>query len=178
MKVDYTGRQIEVTRAIQKFTEDHLRKIRKILGEMIEVHVILTVEKYRHVAEINLKSRSFKFNGIEETHDMYTSINAVLEKIQRQAIKHKGKKIAKKRKPASQPLLLGARSRTESSPTNSDTPRVIRSKSFAAKPMTVEEAVHEVTASRNEFLVFRNSESERVSVVYRRKDGNFGLIEP
>lgn len=178
MKVDYTGRQIEVTPAIQKFTEDHLKKIRKILGEMIEVHVILTVEKYRHIAEINLKSRSFKFNGVEETHDMYTSINAVLEKIERQAIKHKGKKIAKKRKPASTPVLAGTRLRGDSSPVNSDTPRVIKSRSFAAKPMTVEEAVHEVAASQSEFLVFRNSESERVSVVYRRKDGNFGLIEP
>ncbi|MBM3802876.1 MAG: ribosome-associated translation inhibitor RaiA [Acidimicrobiia bacterium] len=98
MKVDYTGRQIEVTPAIEKFTEAHLKKIRKILGEMIEVHVILTVEKYRHIAEINLKSRSFKINGIEETHDMYASINAVLEKIERQALKHKGKKIDKKRK--------------------------------------------------------------------------------
>jgi putative sigma-54 modulation protein len=178
MKVEYTGRQIDVTPAIQKFTEDHLKKIRKILGEMIEVHVILTVEKYRHIAEINLKSRSFKFNGIEETHDMYTSINAVLEKIERQAIKHKGKKIAKKRKPSAAPLIAGARSRGEPLPSNSDGPRVIRSRSFAAKPMTVEEAVLEVTTSQSEFLVFRNSESERVSVVYRRKDGNFGLIEP
>jgi putative sigma-54 modulation protein len=178
MKVDYTGRQIEVTPAIQKFTEEHLRKIRKILGAMIEVHVILTVEKYRHIAEINLKSRSFKFNGIEQTHDMYTSINAVLEKIERQAIKYKGKKIAKKRKPAPTSLFVGRRPRGESVPVNSDTPRVIRSRSFAAKPMTVEEAVHEVTTSQSEFIVFRNSESERVSVIYRRKDGNFGLIEP
>jgi putative sigma-54 modulation protein len=177
MKVDYTGRQIDVTPAIQKFTEEHLKKIRKILGAMIEVHVILTVEKYRHIAEINLKSRSFKFNGIEQTHDMYTSINAVLEKIERQAIKYKGKKIAKKRKPAPTSLLVG-RSLRESVPVNSDTPRVIRSRSFAAKPMTVEEAVHEVTTSQSDFIVFRNSESERVSVIYRRKDGNFGLIEP
>jgi putative sigma-54 modulation protein len=178
MKVEYTGRQIEVTPAIRKFTENHLNKIRKLLGEMIEVHVILTVEKYRHIAEINLKSRSFIFNGAEETPDMYASINSVLEKIERQAIKHKGKKIAKKRKAASAPLSLPIPSISEAAPANSDSPRVIRSKSFAAKPMTIEEAVHEVTTSQSEFIVFRNSESERVSVVYRRRDGNFGLIEP
>jgi putative sigma-54 modulation protein len=173
MKVEYTGRQIEVTPAIQEFTEEHLKKIRKILGEMIEVHVILTVEKYRHNAEINLKSRTFKINGIEETHDMYTSINAVLEKIERQALKHKGKKIDKKRK--STPAQTA---RVEAVAGNSEARQVIRSTSFAAKPMTVEEAVQEVDTSNSEFIVFRNAESERVSVVYRRRDGNFGLIEP
>jgi hypothetical protein len=65
MRVEYTGRQIEVTPAIQKFTEDHLKKIRKLLVAL-EVHAILTVEKYRHIAEINLKSTSFKLNGLEE----------------------------------------------------------------------------------------------------------------
>jgi len=175
MKVEYTGRQIEVSPAIQEFTEEHLKKIRKILGEMLEVHVILTVEKYRHTAEINLKSRTFKINGIEETHDMYASINAVLEKIERQALKHKGKKIDKKRKSAA---TAQATVRAEAVSGNSEARRVIRSSSFAAKPMTVEEAVQEVDTSNSEFIVFRNAESERVSVVYRRRDGNFGLIEP
>jgi ribosome hibernation promoting factor len=175
MKVEYTGRQIEVTPAIQEFTEEHLRKIRKILGGMIEVHVILTVEKYRHIAEINLKSRTFKINGIEVTHDMYASITAVLEKIERQALKHKGKKIDKKRKSVT---TTGQAAAGGEAVGNSDGPQVIRSSSFAAKPMTVEEAVHEVNTSNSEFIVFRNAESERVSVVYRRRDGNFGLIEP
>jgi putative sigma-54 modulation protein len=177
MRVEYTGRQIEVTPSIQKFTEDHLKKIRKLLGESIEVHAILTVEKYRHVAEINLKSRSFKFNGVEETNDMYSSINAVLEKIERQALKAKERKIAKKRKTPS-----GNSNRTlgglEAARSHADQPRVIRTESYAPKPMTVEEAVLEVTNSKSDFLVFRNAESEKVSVVYKRRDGNFGLIEP
>jgi putative sigma-54 modulation protein len=177
MEVEYTGRAVEITPAIKEFTENHLRKIRKILGEAIEVHVILTVEKYRHIAEINLKSRSFKFNGLEETHDMYTSINAVLEKIERQALKHKGKKIARKRKPAIAAVTVPPGEPREQVAVNSAAPRVIRTRSFAPKPMTVEEAVEEVAHSKSEFLVFRNSESESVSVVYRRKDGNFGLIE-
>jgi putative sigma-54 modulation protein len=176
MRVEFTGRQIEITPAIREFTENRLCKIRKILGEMIDVHVILTVEKYRHVAEINLKSRSFKFNGAEETHDMYTSINAVLEKIERQSVKHKGKHMARKRKsaPPAAPLPVEA---SESAASNS-APKVIKTRSLAPKPMTVEEAVEEVTSSKSEFLVFRNSDSERISVVYKRKDGNFGLIEP
>ena len=177
MQVEYTGRQVEITQAIKEFTENHLRKIRKILGEAIDVHVILTVEKYRHSAEINLKSRSFKFNGLEETHDMYSSINAVLEKIERQALNHKGKKIAKKRKPAATSAVSAAGEVPEPAAGNPGTPRVIRSQSVAPKPMTVDEAVEEVSRSKTEFLVFRDSESERVSILYRRKDGNFGLIE-
>jgi putative sigma-54 modulation protein len=176
MKVEYTGRQIEVTPAILKFTEERLRKIRKILGEKIQVHVILTVVKHRHTAEVNLKSRTFSINGVEETHDMYTSINAVLVKIERQALKHKGKKMDRKRKSTTTGQLAAARS--ETLPGNSEARQVIRSRSFAAKPMTVEEAVEEVDTSNSEFIVFRNAESERVSVVYRRRDGNFGLIEP
>jgi putative sigma-54 modulation protein len=178
MKVEYTGRQIEITPAIRRFTEDHLKKIRKILGEMIEVHAILTVEKYRHTAEINLTSRTFKINGIEETHDMYSSINSVLEKIERQALKHKGKKIARKRKPVESLAPSVSAHSGEASPVSAESPRVIKTRSFAAKPMTVEEAVHEVSGSKNDFIVFRNAESEQVNVVYRRKDGNFGLIEP
>jgi putative sigma-54 modulation protein len=176
MRVEFTGRQIEITPAIREFTENRLSKIRKILGEMIDVHVILTVEKYRHVAEINLKSRSFKFNGAEETHDMYTSINAVLEKIERQSVKHKGKHMARKRKSAPPAAPLPAEA-SESASSNS-APKVIKTRSLAPKPMTVEEAVEEVNSSKSEFLVFRNSDSERISVVYKRKDGNFGLIEP
>ena len=177
MRVEYTGRQIEVTPAIQKFTEDHLKKIRKLLGESIEVHAILTVEKYRHIAEINLKSTSFKLNGLEETNDMYSSINAVLVRIERQALKAKDRKIAKKRKLSSgnsgRPLGVIERNRD-----NPEQPRIIRSESYAPKPMTVEEAVLEVTSSKSDFLVFRDAESDKVSVVYKRKDGNFGLIEP
>jgi putative sigma-54 modulation protein len=178
MKVEYTGRQIEITPAIRRFTEDHLKKIRKILGETIEVRVILTVEKYRHTAEINLKSRTFKINGVRETHDMYGSINSVLEKIERQALTHKGKKIARKRKSSNSSPGRTLAYQSEVSSSNLESPRVIKSRSFAAKPMTVEEAVQEVSGSKHEFIVFRNAESERVNVVYRRRDGNFGLIEP
>ena len=149
MRVEYTGRQMEVTPAIQKFTEDRLKKIKKLLGESIEVHAILTVEKYRHIAEINLKSTSFKLNGLEETNDMYSSINAVLEKIERQALKAKERKIAKKRNSSSgnSGRLVGV---IEPSRANPEHP----SESYAAKPMTVEEAVLRSPAQKVSFWFF------------------------
>lgn len=175
MQVAYTGRNIEVTSALRDFTEAHLKKIRKILGEAIHVHMTLTVQKHRQIAEIHLHSRSLDINGLEETNDMYASINAVLEKAERQALKHKGKKITRKRHPVSRPSSNSPGSRNRPP---SQAPRVIKSTSFAAKPMTVEEAVQEVNGGNGNFLVFRNAESEKVNVVYKRKDGNFGLIEP
>ena len=175
MQVAYTGRNIEVTPALRDFTEGHLRKIRKILGEAIHVHMTLTVQKHRQIAEVHLHSRSLDINGLEETNDMYVSINAVLEKAERQALKHKGKKITRKRHPASRPASTPSTSPNRPA---SGVPRVIKSTSFAAKPMSLEEAVQEVSGSDGNFLVFRNADSEKVSVVYKRKDGNFGLIEP
>lgn len=175
MQVAYTGRNIEVTSALRDFTEGHLKKIRKILGEAIHVHVTLTVQKHRQIAEVHLHSRSLDINGLEETNDMYASINAVLDKAERQALKHKGKKITRKRHPASRPASTPSTSPNRPAP---GVPRVIKSTSFAAKPMTIEEAVQEVSGSDGNFLVFRNADSEKISVVYKRKDGNFGLIEP
>lgn len=175
MQVAYTGRNIEVTSALRDFTEGHLRKIRKILGEAIHVHVTLTVQKHRQIAEVHLHSRSLDINGLEETNDMYASINAVLDKAERQALKHKGKKITRKRHPASRPASTPSISPNRPP---SGVPRVIKSTSFAAKPMTIEEAVQEVSGSNGNFLVFRNADSAKISVVYKRKDGNFGLIEP
>lgn len=175
MQVAYTGRNIEVTSALRDFTEGHLKKIRKILGEAIHVHVTLTVQKHRQIAEVHLHSRSLDINGLEETNDMYASINAVLDKAERQALKHKGKKITRKRHPASRPASTPS---TSPNRPPSGVPRVIKSTSFAAKPMTIEEAVQEVSGSDGNFLVFRNADSEKISVVYKRKDGNFGLIEP
>ncbi len=178
MRVAYTGRNIEVTSALRDFTEGHLKKIRKILGEAIHVHMTLTVQKHRQIAEIHLHTRSLDINGLEETNDMYASINAVLEKAERQALKHKGKKITRKRHPGHPASRLPSNSPSSTKRSPSGAPRVIKSTSFAAKPMTVEEAVQEVNGADGNFLVFRNAESEKVSVVYKRKDGNFGLIEP
>jgi putative sigma-54 modulation protein len=176
MQVEYTGRQIEITPAIKTFTESHLRKIRKILGETIEVHVILTVEKYRHTAEVNLKSQTFTINGVEETSDMYNSITVVLDKIERQSLRHKEKFIAKKRKSLTSEAAEALDS--ESAEDLVGDPRIIKTESFAVKPLTEEEAAEEMVQSPNGFLVFRNSESNKVNVIYKRKDGNFGLVEP
>ena len=145
----------------------------------IEVDVTLTVEKHRHITEIHLKSRNFNVHGVESTGDMYNSITAVLDKIERQALRHKEKFVAKKRKTGetvrvqAPPALPG-----ESLEASSSAPRIIRSSANAIKPMPLDEAAEQVLSTAHGFLVFRNAESDRLSVIYRRKDGNLGLVEP
>ncbi len=179
MQVEYTGRQIEITPAIKKFTEKHLRKIRKILGESIEVDVTLTVEKHRHIAEIHLKSRNFKVHGLEVTGDMYNSITAVLDKIERQALRHKEKFIAKKRKTGETVRAQFPSPMIPESPEEGVfPPRIVRSAVNAIKPMSLEEAAEQVVRTTHGFMVFRDAESDRIGIIYKRKDGNLGLVEP
>ena len=91
MKIDFTGRHIEVTSALREFTEDKLGKLERLLDGPLDVHVVLAIEKHRHVAEIQVKARNGVFSGAQETGDLYASIGEVADKLERQALKHKEK---------------------------------------------------------------------------------------
>jgi len=186
MTIEITGRKIEVTPALRSFTEKKLKKLDRLVDGINEAHVILTVEKHRHTAEILVKSRLARLSGSETTNDLYASIGNVLEKIERQAKKLKdkyswGKKrvkgVATIRSPRPEPE---PEFEAEGEPARraQASPRLIRSRRYAVKPMTVDEALLQVQDSRDSFLVFRDAVSQRVGVIYRRQDGNFGLIEP
>ena len=98
MSVDITGRHIEITEPLRKFTTDRLDRLRGIIDEILEVHFILTVEKHqRHVAEVNIKTRRELYHAQEVSTDMYTSIAAVIDKIEKQILKDKERKVARKR---------------------------------------------------------------------------------
>lgn len=179
MKIHFTGRHFDITKAIKDFTEDKLSKIERFTEGIIEAHVILSVEKYRHMAEITLHGRHMSFSGKEETQDMYSSIGLVLDKIEKQAKKHKGKLVGRKRtKLATAKAATIANPGTESSDKELSAPRVVITDSNAVKPMTVEEAVFQLEQSKMEFFVFKNSQTQSVNVLYRRKNGDLGLIDP
>jgi len=182
MAVDFTGRHVEITPAIREFTLEKLRKLDKVLDDINEVHVILTVEKHRHIAEIVVHSRTTTLSGSGETEDMYSAIGLVMDKLDRQAKKHKDKvkRHSKKKRTESIRTGPGVRppKRRPVAASVPEGPRIIRSNRYQVKPMTPEEALLEADEIRDSFLVFRNSISQRISVLYRRPDGNFGLIEP
>ena len=181
MSVDITGRHIEITEPLRKFATDRLERLRGIIDEIIEVHFILTVEKHqRHIAEVNIKTRRDFYHGEEVSTDMYTSIAAVLDKVEKQILKDKGKTTARKRRNNHEPaggVTTSSLVEVEEA-LGERLPRIIRSHEVAAKPMSVDDAAIEVGDSDHEFLVFRNAQTERLNVVYKRKDGNIGWIEP
>ena len=177
MNVEITGRHVVITPALRAYVEKRLRKFARILGEDISFHVIIDVEKERQTAEILLKSKLLDLTGKGETDDMYNSIVRAIEKLERQALKHKSKIIEGKRqrakaKAAATKLGVGeATTRTIARRTEG-----IQEEDAQRKLMEVEEAVIELNRSEYPFVVFRNADSGSVNVLYRRKDGTIGLI--
>ena len=178
MTVDITGRHIEITEPIRKFTTDRLERLRPIIDDVMEAHFILTVEKHqRHIAEVNIKTRHYFHHGAEESTDMYTSIAAVLDKVEKQILRSKEKKVTRKRRGEHLGIVAASAVETETA-IGEKLPRIIRTHEVAAKPLSVDDAAVAVDEAANGFLVFRNSETQRLNVVYKRKDGNIGWIEP
>jgi putative sigma-54 modulation protein len=179
MNVEITGRHIEITPAIHSYVLKRLRKFTRIFGEDIGFHVIIDVEKTRHKAEILLKSKLVKLTGRGQTNDMYSSILLAVDKIERQALKHKSKIIETKRqrakaKSVANKSIVG----TISAPVPAVSgDGIVMEEDVHKKPMAVEEAALELSQSELPFVVFRNAESGEVNVLYRRKDGLLGLIQ-
>lgn len=178
MRVEFTGRHIDVTEPIRQFAMDRLNRLRT-LPDIIEVHFVLSAEKHqRHVAEINLKTRHEFINCTDTTTDMYTSIASVLDKVEKQVQKTKTRQKRKRR------VDVGARaispeSILEIEPEMAEQlPEVIRSDGAHLKPRSVDEAAYDLTSGGVAFLLFRNSETDRLNVVYKRRDGNVGWIDP
>ncbi|HET6374063.1 MAG TPA: ribosome-associated translation inhibitor RaiA [Candidatus Polarisedimenticolia bacterium] len=184
MKLDITGRNIEVTPAIREFAEEKLTKLERWIDDIMEAHLILSVEKHRHSAEILVKGRHHTFTGTEETEDMYVSIGNSVDKIEHQARRAK-EKVTDRRKHSKSTHEMPPRDdegdpghETEAPAPSDKQPRIIRVNGYSMKPLSLEDAALKFLESDREFLVYRDARSQRINVMYRRKDGNLGLIEP
>jgi putative sigma-54 modulation protein len=182
MQVHITGRQVAITPALRKFAEEKLKKVEKLLGGPIEAHVVLAVEKRRHHAEIQVKSRTALLSGAQETEDLYASIGDVVDKLERQALKHKEKITTRKKRdgrrttasvPALEPQAPPKRPKTANAG-----PRIVPSDRYRLKPLSPEDAAMELDSQGGDLLVYRDDQTYRVNVLYRRKDGDFGLVDP
>jgi putative sigma-54 modulation protein len=177
MEYEFTGRRVEITAAIERLVRKELRKVDRILDSSPRrAHVILSLEKHRKCAEIVLHWRDTVFTGIGENSDLTQSIVAAAGKVEKQVLKLKERFQAnkRKRKPARQvaPVPGGT---LEAAPRS---PRIIPARRYRVKPMTPEEAAQLIADSDDQFLVFRDAETSRIGVMYKRADNNFGLIEP
>jgi putative sigma-54 modulation protein len=177
MKIEFTGRNFTVSPAIRKHITEHFKKVEEFLNGTDQVHVILSVEKHRrHVAEIVLNWHQHALTAQADTADMYTSSSQAIDKLRRQIVKLKGKLVDRKHNVPS--VKAVAPSPVAPVAPERPAPRIIRSRRYAVKPMTPEEAMIQVNATSDQFLVFRDAETDRLGVLYKRKDGNYGLIEP
>ncbi|MBO0860766.1 MAG: ribosome-associated translation inhibitor RaiA [Chloracidobacterium sp.] len=177
MKIEFTGRNFSVSPAIRKHVTHHLGKLDTMLNGATRAHVILSVSKHhRHMAEIVVNWQDHALASKSDTTDMYLSASQAVERLRRQALKVKGKIITGKHRSLATSMV--APSPIPPVEPERDDPLIIRSRRYSVKPMTTEEAMLYVREATENFLVFRNAETDRIGVIYKRNDGNYGLIEP
>jgi putative sigma-54 modulation protein len=171
MNVTYTTRGFVLTDQIKQYSEEKLRKIES-LDQLIDVTLNLEHARHQFKAELLVHNRTARFNAIETTPDVFKSINAVIDKIQKQVKRHKEKLIGRKRKAPGRKVET---TMAEREPAGAA--RVIRRRKQDVKPMSQDEAVMQLESTEESFLIYRDTGTDRINVLFRRKDGNFGLID-
>lgn len=188
MNVILTGRHINLDDDIKSYAEKKLLKAETFFDHIIEAHIVLSAEKHRRIAEVTLNVKNATFHATAETDDFYSAVDAVMEKVDVQIKKFKERiKDRKHRVRIETPIETTEveitedpemeESDTENSETNSR-PQIVKVKRFAPKPMTPQEAVMQLDVLDDDFMMFSNSQTNQVNVIYKRKDGSYGWIEP
>ena len=173
MQYIISGKNIDVTEGLKEAIYEKIGKLERYFTPETEVHVTLSVEKERQKIEITIPMKGNIVRAEQVSNDMYVSIDLVEEIIERQLRKYKNKLVDQQQTAASLSKAF-----VEEEIHDDDEIKIIRSKRFAMKPMDPEEACVQMELLGHTFFVFRNSETDEVNVVYKRKDNTYGLIEP
>jgi putative sigma-54 modulation protein len=177
------GKHIDVTPALRTYAETKVGKLTRYFDHVQEAQVVLSVERRKdlgraQIVEVTVRGDGVVLRGEEASADMYASIDLVVRKLKKQIEKYRSKFILKPRIDSSRrkaSLIAAAEAAQRASPPE---PSIMRTKRFAMKPMTAEDAVLQMELLGHTFFVFRNAETMEVNVVYKRKDGKYGVIEP
>jgi putative sigma-54 modulation protein len=184
MQIIFTGKHLEMTPALRDYAEGKLQKLARFFDHVQDVQVTESIQRAQHIIEVTLNADGTLIRAEERSADMYTSVDLVVAKLERQLKKFKGRMITRSHESlgGSKPTeLIPAPPETEAAAEGAEeefVPAIVRTKRFAVKPMAPEEAALEMELVGHDFFVFRNSETDEVNVIYRRRDGNYGLIEP
>jgi len=185
MRLALTGRHVDITPALQRLAERKVGKLDRLLNDgIVSAQVVLTLQKHRHLVDIRAHARGdHVLHGLGDTDAWETSFSDAIEKISQQLQKVKGKWQERKRRAA--PIKTVAAAATpppvERAPAEEEPlprRRIMRAARYSVKPMTIDEAAMEIEGNADAFVVFRNAGTDSINVLYRRKDGNLGLIEP
>jgi putative sigma-54 modulation protein len=176
MRLQVKGRNVEVSEQIRTYAEDKLGKLDRHLAPPTRVELELAVERNpaisgSQIAEATIWTKGPVLRARESSSDMKASIDQLVDKLERQVKRYREKRRGRRHGES----LSGAPEPLE---TAEEGPMIVKTKQFAVKPMSPDEAVLQLELIGHDFYVFRNAESDQVNVVYRRRDGNYGLIEP
>ena len=175
MKISVTFRNTEGDDWHKEYIDQRLKKLEKYLDTPVEARVVLSVEKFRNVAEVNLMANGQTLNAKEEAKEMNLAIDNAVEKIERQLKKRKERTRGHKTNAS---RLEGAAPReVYQDDDEAQEARIVEMRKVVLKPMSLEDAIMEIDVSRNRFVVYRDSSTEKVSIIYVRDDGKYALIE-
>lgn len=172
MQISVTFRQIEPTDALKNYVTDRLSKFKRYLEGPVEAHVVLGLEKFRHLADVTIDSNGRIIKGKEENTDMYAAIDLVMDKIDMQLKKFRDKQRGPKGDRSARTAAV-VEAETEEAPLPS-----VRRKQVEVSPLQVNDAVELLQSSGDDLIVFTNVASGGLNVLYRRQDGSFVLVEP
>ena len=180
MQIIIKGKNIEVTDWLREYVEKKIGKLDRYLPSISEARIELTVQKAksaddRQVAQITLRSDGTILRAEERSDDMFASIDAVADKLHRQIARFKDKRTRRGRAPHGEPVPLPE---GEMDIEEEDEAAVVRVKRFLVRPMLEEEAIEQMELLGHDFFLFYNADTDSMNVVYRRKDGNYGLLQP
>lgn len=177
MDITVTFRHTEPIESLKSYAKEKLSKIRKYIDSPAEAHVVLTVEKFRHQADVILSVNGASIKAVEETGDMYSAIDQVMGKIEKQVKRHLSKtRSHRPENPKIEDRLVAEEADDASLLAGEES--LIEVEKMIAKPMDPEEAAMQLSLLGQDFLVFRNAKSREINVIYRRGGGNLVLIEP
>ena len=174
--VNIKAKNLEITPALREYVEKRIGKVTKYFANIKDINAVLKVEKNRHIVELTVNAGSVLLRAEEGTGDMYEAIDLVVEKMEKQIAKHKTK-LSKRFRESSQfkgELLSGFKAEE----TDNDEFKIVRSKRFIVKPMSVEEAIMQMNLLNHSFFVYLDENENDINIVYKRQGGDYGLIEP
>ena len=173
MKIKIAGRHTDASQALRSYVIEKTEALERFFDRIVSVDVVLSVEKERQIADFHAHLTNRKvISAREESGDMYASIDVAIDRLKRQLVKFKDHlhNVREKGGPA-------AEAATDAD-SNAGARQIVRTEAYFQKPMSPEEAALQLEAIEKEFLVFVNSETDQVAIIYHRRDGHFGLIEP
>lgn len=177
MRIDLRGKNLRVTQALREYVEEKIGHLEHYLDNIIDAHVTLRTERNLQIVDVTLNLSHYLIKAEERSPDMYASIDLVRDRLEQQIRKYKTRRRERRHRAngaAAAVAVLASNVRSK----NRKSPRIVRIKRFAVKPMDAEEAIEQMELLGHDFFVFLNPETEAVNVLYKRKSGDLGLLEP